>query len=304
MILEAYDLSKNFGKVKALDHLHLRVGKGVTGFIGPNGSGKTTTIKISLGLLRADCGIVKVFGLDPWTDGYKVRRRVGVLHEKPSFPRELTGLAFLKYVAAFHGIRDREKRALEILKNVGLDYAAHRLIKTYSAGMVQRLGLAQAIIGAAEFTILDEPTANLDPMSRAEVLDLITFLSKDSDMNFLISTHILPELERICEKIFVIYKGRIVAEGFLDEIVKKYVITDYMIQLAEPCLLAEKLKGVDFVDEVDLDENRMRVYVRARDPDALKKTIFKLALELDLHIISIEPRYGLLEQVYRKIVGC
>lgn len=301
-IVEASNLSKSFGKVKALDDLNLRIGKGVTGLIGPNGSGKTTTIKISLGLLKADGGSVEVFGFDPWADGYNVRRKVGVLHEKPSFPGDLTGFAFLKYVAAFHGIRDWEERVRRTLKDVGLDYAAHRPIKTYSAGMVQRLGLAQAIIGAAEFTILDEPTANLDPMGRMEVLDLITSLSKDSGMNFLISTHILPELERVCEEIFVIHKGKIVFEGSLSEVAEKYIPTNYMIQLAKPGLLAEKLNGLEFVEEVDLDEKRARIYVKARDPYALEKIIFKLALELDLHIVSIEPRYGFLEQAYRRIL--
>lgn len=303
MIIEARGLSKSFGKVRALDKLNLRVGKGVTGLIGPNGSGKTTTIKISLGLLKADEGSVRVFGLDPWDDGYEVRRRIGVLHEKPSFPKDLTGFAFLKYVAKFHGIAEWEKRAHETLKSVGLDYAGHRPIKTYSAGMVQRLGLAQAVIGAAEFVILDEPTANLDPMGRVEVLELIASLSKDRGMSFLISTHILPELERVCEKIFVMYRGRIVAEGTLGELMEKYSPTEYTIRLAKPGLLAEKLNGLDSVEEVNLDEEGGRIHVKAKDPHALKNTLFKLVLELNLHVISIEPRHGLLEQIYRRVLG-
>ncbi|MGQ9597066.1 MAG: ABC transporter ATP-binding protein [Thermoproteota archaeon] len=303
MIIETQDLSKSFGKVRALDELDLRVGKGVTGLVGPNGSGKTTAIKISLGLLKTDEGSVKVFDFDPWTDGYEVRRRIGVLHEKPSFPRDLTGSAFLKYVAKFHGIAEWEKRVHETLKSVGLDHAGHRPIKTYSAGMVQRLGLAQAVIGAAEFVILDEPTANLDPMGRVEVLELVASLSKDRGMSFLISTHILPELERVCEKIFVMYMGRIMAEGTLSELMEKYNPTDYTIRLTKSGLLAEKLNGLDSVEEVDLDEKGGRVHVKTKDPHALKNALFKLALELDLHIISIEPRHGLLEQIYRRILG-
>ncbi len=303
MILETYNLSKNFGRVMALDRLNLKVGKGVSGLVGPNGSGKTTTIKISLGLLKAGEGSVRVFGLDPWADGYEVRRRIGILHEKPSFPRDLTGFAFLKYVAKFYGIGEWERHVYETLKSVGLDSVGHRPIKTYSAGMVQRLGLAQAVIGATEFVILDEPTANLDPIGRVEVLDLIASLSKDRGMSFLISTHILPELERVCERVFVMYRGRVVAEGTLSELMEKYSPTDYTIRLAKPSLLVEKLNGLDFVEEIDLDEKGGKVHIKTKDPHALKNALFRLALELDIHIISIEPRHGLLEQIYRRVLG-
>lgn len=304
MILEISNLTKSFGRVRALNGLNLKVDRGVTGLIGPNGSGKTTTIKISLGLLKADGGSVRVFGMDPWTQGYEIRRRLGVLHEKPSYPGELTGLELLKYKASFCGIRDAERRAREVIEAVGLKFAMDRPIKSYSAGMVQRLGLAQAIIGHPEFVILDEPTSNLDPTGRAEILDLIASLAREEDISFLISTHILSELERVCERVAVILNGRIVAEGSLQSMAEKYSLNEYTVELAEPDVLAQSLEELDFIEDLRVDEDRGRIYVKARDADALKRTIFKLALEMNLHIISIKPTYGVLEQIYRHILEC
>ncbi len=303
MVLELRGVSKSYGRVRALRGLTMSVGRGVTGLVGPNGAGKTTTIKISLGLLRADEGIVRFFGLDPWVDGYEVRRRVGVLHERPSYPGDLTGLQFLKYVASFYGVRDCARRAAEVLRLVGLEFAAHRPIKSYSAGMVQRLGIAKAIVGEPEFVVLDEPTANLDPTSRAEILDLILTLHEDEGMSFLISTHVLSELERVCDRVLVMCGGRVVAEGTLSELIDRYGLAEYVVELPEPRALAGRLANLDFVEEVRVDEKRGRVLVRARDAYALTKAVFEAALELNLRVVSVRPRYGALEQVYRRVVG-
>ena len=186
---------------------------------------------------------------------------------------------------------------------MGLEFVAHRPIKEYSAGMVQRLGFAKAIIGNPELVILDEPTANLDPAGRAEILDLIAMLSKDEGVSFLISTHILSELERVCKKVFIIYRGRIIAEGSLKDMVEKYRLTEYTVELMEPSKLAEKLEELEHVKVLDVDEARGRLYLSVADPDSFRKTLFKLALELDLKIISFKPRYGILEQVYRRVLS-
>jgi len=302
-ILEAREVFKSYRRVRALNGLNLRISGGVVGLIGPNGAGKTTAIKIFLGLLRANRGSVKVFGLDPWRNGFEVRRRVGVLHERPVYPGDITGRLFLKYIASFYGVKDVDARVREVLKLVGLEFVAHRPIKEYSAGMVQRLGFAKAIIGNPELVILDEPTANLDPAGRAEILDLIAMLSKDEGVSFLISTHILSELERVCKKVFIIYRGRIIAEGSLKDMVERYRLTEYTVELTEPSKLAEKLEELEHVKVLDVDEARGRLYLSVADPDSFRKTLFKLALELDLKIISFKPRYGILEQVYRRVLS-
>jgi ABC-2 type transport system ATP-binding protein len=159
LIVEADGLNKRFGNVHALRGLNLRVGEGVTGLVGPNGAGKTTTIGILLGLLKPDRGKALVFGFDCWCDSFEVRSRVGVLHEKPVYPSSFTGRRYLEYVAEFYGRANPKEQATRLLRAVGFSEAADRKISTYSAGMVQRIGLAQALIGEPELVILDEPTA-------------------------------------------------------------------------------------------------------------------------------------------------
>ena len=159
-LIELKGISKRYGKVEALREVSLTINRGVTGLIGPNGSGKTTLIKIVLGLIRPTGGRVRVFGADPWVKGKYVRSRIGVLHEKPRFPGWATGYDFLKFVGELRGLREPDREAKRMLRMVGLWDARNKRIGEYSAGMVQRLGIAQALIGYPELIILDEPTAN------------------------------------------------------------------------------------------------------------------------------------------------
>ena len=196
-IVYTKDLFKLFGNVVALDGLNLEVPKGICGFIGPNGSGKTTTINILLGLVRPDSGEAYVFGLDCWRNSYEIKRRVGVLHENLGYPMSFSAQRFLEYVARIYNVDKPRERALEMLKLVGLYDARDRAIKGFSAGMLQRLGLAQALIGEPELVFLDEPTVNLDPSARLMFLEKVKEFHRDHGVNFLTSTHILPESEKV-----------------------------------------------------------------------------------------------------------
>ena len=153
---------KSYGRIKALNGLSIEVGKGITGLIGPNGAGKTTTIKIALGLLRPDKGIVKIYGMNPWDLDYEAKSKIGVAHENISFPGNIVVKDYLKFVARLRGLSDVDKHVKEILKFVGLDRHEYRRIGELSAGMKQKLNLAQALIGYPEFVILDEPDSGLD----------------------------------------------------------------------------------------------------------------------------------------------
>lgn len=198
---------KRFGRVWALRGLDLSVPRGrVFGFIGPNGAGKTTTIRICLGLLRPDAGEVRLFGEYPWNNP-DVRALVGVLHEQMAFPEHLRVRRFLEHAARIYGVEKPREAAASVLKVVELDEAADRKISALSAGMRQRLGIAQALIHGPELVIADEPTANLDPLGRVEILNLIARLHKDEGVSFFISSHILPELARICDHIALIHEG-------------------------------------------------------------------------------------------------
>ena len=298
-----FNVFKQYGRIIALNGITLKVGKGVTGLIGPNGAGKTTTIKIAIGLTKPDSGRVELFGFNPWNCDWRIRRQVGVLFENNVLPSHFIVKDFLKYVAKFKELKNIEESIDEILKLVGLNRYSHRRIGELSAGLKQRLGLAQALIGYPELVILDEPLVYLDPGGRSELLNLIERLAKDEDISFLISSHILSELERICDKVFLIFNGSIIVEGTVNELMKKYVITDYVIEVIELDRWVKCLKNMEVIDEIEVDESKNRIYVKVNNFKSFQKEFYKLALKNNLYVVSLRPRYGFLEEIYRRKLG-
>ncbi|PVX23606.1 MAG: bacitracin ABC transporter ATP-binding protein, partial [Candidatus Bathyarchaeum sp.] len=204
------------------------------GLIGPNVSGKTTTIKLSLGLIRADSGSAKLFGLDCWQQSLQVRQKIGVLYEKVAYYDHLTGLEHLILTAKLKGAPNPVDESKKVLKLVELEQSAYnRKIKGYSAGMRQRIGLAHALLGDPELVFLDEPTSNLDPLGRAKVIEIINVLKKEQGISFLVSSHILPELEQVCEHVILMHKGKAVREGALQQLLGEVSPNTFMIK-AEP----------------------------------------------------------------------
>jgi len=227
-------LTKHYGRVKALEKASFTVGTGVTGLIGPNGAGKSTLIKIALGLVRPTYGEARVFGLDSRKERSKIMERVGVLHEKPRFPYWVTGREYLEYSAKLKRISDVTGEIKGISEICGLTDFVDRKIGAFSAGMVQRLGLADALIGKPELVILDEPTANLDPLGRHDVLDKIKRLRDEDGMNFLISTHILSELEKVCDNVVILNEGTVLTYGSFDDLLSKYSRRKIMMKVDDP----------------------------------------------------------------------
>ena len=222
--IELRELNKSFrldlkvGRRQALNALSLTVKPGeIYGFLGPNGAGKTTSIKILVSLLRADSGSASIFGLDPARN--ETRKRIGYLPESPVFYDHLTGREFLRFCGKLCGVRgaDLEARATRLLQEVGLAHAGDLQIRRYSKGMNQRVGIAQALLHDPELVILDEPMSGLDPIGRAEVRDLILGLKKRGKTVFF-STHIIPDVEMICDRIGLINRGRMVSEGSVGEL--------------------------------------------------------------------------------------
>ena len=201
-------------KIVGLDGLNLDVKEGeVYGLLGPNGAGKTTTIKLIVGLIKPTGGRIKVFGKTLTT---QIKSRIGYLPENPHFYQYLTGYELLSLYAHLYGIRDK-KRVYEVAEMVRIDYALSRRIRTYSKGMLQRIGVAQALLNNPDLIILDEPLSGLDPAGRKEIKDII-FSLKDQGKTVLFSSHILPDVEVICDRVGIIYKGRMVSVGVLSEI--------------------------------------------------------------------------------------
>ncbi len=207
--------------VQTLKNLSLTVRRGeIFGFLGPNGAGKTTTIKILMGLMRGDSGTVEIFGLPAGSK--EARRKVGFLPEGPYFYNYLTAQEFLKFYGTLAGIPSKELRPRidSLLELVGMTHARDRQLRKFSKGMLQRVGLAQAIIHDPDLVILDEPMSGLDPIGRKEVRDLILRLREEGKTIFF-SSHIIPDVEMICDRVGILLKGELYASGEVEELMNR-----------------------------------------------------------------------------------
>ena len=226
-------------KVIAVDGLTLNVEAGhVYGLLGPNGSGKSTTMKIVLGLVSPTSGRTEIFGRDSTT--VESREDVGFLPENPYFYKFLTGMETLLFYGKLCGLRGAKlrDRAQELLHLVGLDNAADRRIGGYSKGMLQRIGLAQALVQEPRLLVLDEPTAGVDPAGSREIRDLILGF-RQRGITVLLCSHLLSQVQEICDRIGILHEGRLVREGALDDLISIGSQTELILENATPELLAE-----------------------------------------------------------------
>jgi ABC-type multidrug transport system ATPase subunit len=218
-IINVKNLSKEFRDIKAVDGLSFTVEKGhVYGFLGQNGAGKSTTIRMLLTLISPGSGEIEIFGMNLLKHRKEILRNVGAIIERPDLYKYLTALENLRIFAAMSGIKIPAKKLLDKLEMVGLASRADSKIKTYSQGMKQRLGIATALVHDPELIILDEPMNGLDPQGIADVRHLILHLSKDQGKTIFVSSHLLNEMEQIADSMLIIDKGKKVAEGSKDEL--------------------------------------------------------------------------------------
>jgi ABC-2 type transport system ATP-binding protein len=300
-VVELRGVTKRFGRVVALDDLSLVIDGRVNGLIGPNGAGKTTLLNVLLGFTRADVGEAYVLGFDVRRELLEIKKRVGVLPENPGFPSSFTGEEFLVRVARLRGVSEPRNRAAEVLKVAGLGGAADRRIGTYSAGMYQRLGLAQAIIGDPELVVLDEPAANLDPLGRMDVLRLIDSYSRERGMRFLLSTHILYDIEKTCDWVGVMDSGKVMAQGSVEELIKKYSGLAYSIVVSDLKVFGAALAKMDSVKSVAFKEDAVVATFEA-DVDVYGE-VMRLAKRVKVKVEDVRPVLGSLDEVFRRVVS-
>jgi len=294
-------ISKSYGKVVAVDGVNLSLDEGsVTALIGPNGAGKTTTIKMILGLLKPDKGVVKVFGQDPW-DNTAIRSMIGVVYEKAFFPSHQKTLEYLQRVCRIFGVP--ESRAMEVLELVNLQDADDREIRALSAGMLQKLAIAHALVHKPKLIVADEMTANLDPQARSELLNLVLQLHRNENVTFLLSSHILPELSRVCDSVAIINRGKVWAFGKLSELYDKYAIGIIRVSTDSPETLASEVRKLKYVKDLKIDIRGISVRVAEGKEDALYEDVPKLAKKVKAKILGIETGSASLEELYRLAVG-
>jgi len=300
LVVEAKGLKKYYNGVKAVDGLDLEIREGeIYGLLGPNGAGKTTTILILLGLTEPTAGEVRVLGYNPTREALKVKRLTGYLPENLGFYDDLSARENLLYTAYLNRIPEREakKRVEEVLELVGLSDVAERRVGAFSRGMKQRLGIADVLLKDPRFVILDEPTSGIDPEGARQILDMITGLREERKMTILISSHLLHQIQRICDRVGIIHRGKLVAQGSLGElsaVVEKgtHLFEIRVSQVTEELL--ERLRAIDGVVSVDAEGDTVRIDAR----DDVRPRVSKAVCESGVDLLELKGHTYTLEEIY------
>jgi len=217
MFIQVKNLSKNYGKQSAVQDLNFRLEQGqIVGFLGPNGAGKSTTLKMMMGLIRPSDGSILIDGKDPQEQEIALKKQIGYLAENNPLYPDMYVREFLAFIGNIHQLKNLDQRIQEVIEWVGLQKEAHKKIQELSKGYQQRVGIAMAILHDPKVLILDEPTSGLDPNQRAEIRDLIKSLQKDRIILF--SSHILSEVEAICDRVLLLHQGKLVSDSPIKDI--------------------------------------------------------------------------------------
>lgn len=293
-VLEINNISKSFGKKKVLDGITFTVNEGeIFGFLGPNGSGKTTTIKLVLGLLNIDEGEISVCGYNIKTDFEKAIANVGGIIENPEMYKNLTGRENLMQYARMYGGISKE-RIDEVVSIVGLEGRINDKISKYSLGMRQRLGIAQAILHRPKLLVLDEPTNGLDPDGIKQLRDIFKRITREEGASVIVSSHMLAELDLMCDRIAIIDRGRIADIRTMNEIrsVKDDDTGDYELECNDAGIEEFlKEKNISFSKH---ENGRIAFAYKKSDIPALLKEI----IEKDFAVFALVPRQKTLEEAY------
>jgi ABC-2 type transport system ATP-binding protein len=303
-VIEVKQLSHQFGSIQALQEMTYAVEEGeVFGFIGPNGAGKTTSVRILNGLLTPNGGTVCVLGMFPGTQGCELRRRTGVLTETPSLYERLSGRENLEFFGALHNLDQKNlpARIDGLLEQFGMSERAQDKVGTYSKGMKQRLALARALLHEPELLFLDEPTAGLDPEAAYQVTSLISRLSRQEKRTVFLCTHNLDEAQRLCNRVAVISRGRLLAVGALAELEKQLwngLWVDVELSNRLPASQAAEFSRIPGVFQVQGIGKNLAFQV-----DSLERVsdLVERLVGLGARLQRMNPRQHTLEEIYFEI---
>jgi ABC-2 type transport system ATP-binding protein len=311
IIISTSRLTKAFGKLVAVNDLHLQVMRGdVFGFLGPNGSGKTTTIRMLLGLIRPTAGRAVIFGMDNAYQLPAILQRVGAIVEMPVFYPYLSGKDNLHVIAAASGMvqgKASNRRVEEVLEIVELRNQANHAFRKYSLGMKQRLGIGAALLADPELVLLDEPTNGLDPSGVYEIRQLIQRLETLGKTIF-ISSHILYEVQQVCNRVAILQKGNLIKQGAVSELLQsseQIIIrmnSEEETQRALATLQQARESGTPWIERANIDTNRQRMpIIRVDAPRSRSAEINALLAHYDLFAAEIRPQEGSLEEVFLEL---
>ena len=301
MSIQVSQLTKTYGRQKALDQVSFEVNPGeILGFVGPNGAGKTTTMKILTGYIGATSGSAYVNGKDVEKSSFEIRKEIGYLPEhNPLYP-EMYVKEYLNYVAGLYGLgKTANIRIDDIINQTGLEKEKQKTIGALSKGYRQRVGLAQAILHDPEVLILDEPTSGLDPNQIVEIRSLISSLGKEKTV--MLSTHLMQEVEAICDRIIIIKQGKIVADDKVGEIRtrqeenKQTILIEFDKPLEQEAL--EQIEGVNKVKKID--ENNW--LVESVSKEDIRQNIFNYAVKNNFIVLSMQKKEKSVEEVFQDL---
>lgn len=297
-VLEAEQVTKKVGGRTLIDGVSFSVKKGqICGFLGPNGAGKTTLIRLFTGLIRPSSGDLRINGISVTKNRTQALEQIGAIVESPIFFPYLTGRKNLINLARLHPQlkrKHRKRKVEEVLEKVGLINAADQKVGTYSLGMKQRLGIAQALLGDPTIIILDEPANGLDPMGMRELRNLILQLREEAGCSFLISSHLLDELQQVCDHLVVIKEGKLIWQGEMSEIFGeiRYVYT--LSPLSKAKALIQKQYAVQ-----KLSENQLQVEIQDEEVSRLNQQL----IENGIQVMGVEKRQKRLEDAFVEMVS-
>ncbi len=309
-IIVCQQLTKQYGNQKVVDRLDLRVPENIVfGFLGPNGAGKSTTMKLLTGQIKPTSGTAWVAGAEVTQNSLEARRNIGYLSELPNFYTWMKGQELLEFAGELFGLNPstRRTRAKELLKLVGLDEAGNRKVGGYSGGMRQRLGIAQALVNRPKVVFLDEPVSALDPLGRRDVLNLLDNIRQEATV--FMSSHVLADVDRVCEQVSILHRGQVIAAGTTSELKERGAIPAVVLELEDNHQAAERLaaalQGEKWLKKVTaLDNGRLKIeLVSEKYIGEAGKRIPRLVSDLELSLRSFQAAVPNLEDVFMQLVN-
>jgi len=301
VIVSTAALSQRFGSTVAIDALDVRIRPGITGLVGANGAGKTTLLSALLGLRPPTSGSATVLGLDPRGQGAALRAKVGFAPERDLLPDEMRAVDFVRHLSQVRGLPRSEARtrASDSLWLVGLGEERTRTLGTMSTGQRQRVKLAQAIASDPELVLLDEPTSGLDPTQRSEMLTLIGEISNEYSVSVVLSSHLLEEVERVCDYIVALDAGRLVADGPIEELVGDGDgITLELVDIAEPAGTIDAVESTLRRGGIEVERLGATLRLGGSDPDELSDRVRDAVANAGARIRRLEARRRTLADLF------
>lgn len=301
MSISVTNLSKHYGAQKAVNNIFFTVNKGeIVGFLGPNGAGKSTTMKMITGYLAADAGTIQVCGITTDETNIETKKKIGYLPEANPLYMDMYVREYLAFIAGVHQVPDTKQRIEEVITTVGLSREAHKKIGQLSKGYKQRVGLAAAMVHNPEVLILDEPTSGLDPNQIVEIRNVIKALAQDKTILF--SSHIMQEVEAICDRVIIINKGNIVADDRLSNLQKsntgqQQVTVEFKEEVSIEAL--KKLQTVSSVTQL----SAFNFQLSTTDAESVKKQLLQVSIEKNWNIVSLQSQSQSLENVFRELTN-